>query len=52
MDTAGWVTQQWLHFLDGLPSTLEGEQLVELDAVFRFTGTRNGEQATYSGPAW
>ena len=45
LDTAGWVTQQWLHFLDGLPTQLDGEQMVELDAAFKFTGTRNGEIA-------
>lgn len=45
LDTAGWVTQQWLHFLDGLPARLEVEQMAELDAAFRWTGTPNGEIA-------
>jgi hypothetical protein len=45
LDTRGWVTQQWLHFLDGLPAQLEGEQMVELDEAFRWTGTANGEIA-------
>ena len=45
LDTRGWVTQQWLHFLDGLPAELEGEQMVELDDAFKFTGTPNGEIA-------
>ena len=41
--TAGWVTQEWLHFLEGLPETLEPAQLLELDEAFRFTASRNGE---------
>lgn len=45
LDTSGWVTQQWLHFLDGLPRQLDGEQMVELDEAFEFTGTANGEIA-------
>jgi aminopeptidase N len=45
LDTRGWVTQQWLHFLDGLPAALKGEQMVELDEAFRWTGTANGEIA-------
>ena len=45
LDTEGWVTQQWLHFLDGLPRELDGEQMIELDEAFRWTGTANGEIA-------
>ncbi len=45
IDTRGWISQEWIHFLDGMPPTLPGERLVELDAVFRFTGTGNGEIA-------
>jgi len=45
LDTAGWVTQQWVHFLEGLPTDIAAERLVELDAAFRFTGTPNGEIA-------
>jgi leukotriene-A4 hydrolase len=43
--TAAWTTQEWVHFLEGMPETLPGEQLVELDGVFKFTGTPNGEIA-------
>lgn len=45
LDTQGWVTQQWLHFLDGMPKELDGERMVELDQQFHFTGTANGEIA-------
>lgn len=45
LDTSGWVTQQWVHFLEGLPADIAAERLVELDAAFRFTGTPNGEIA-------
>jgi aminopeptidase N len=45
LDTEGWVTQQWVHFLEGLPADIGAERLVELDAAFRFTGTPNGEIA-------
>ncbi|HBK55395.1 MAG TPA: aminopeptidase [Xanthomonadales bacterium] len=41
--TDDWVTQEWLHFLEGLPNTLEPTQLIELDNAFRFTSSRNGE---------
>ena len=43
--TADWITQEWVHFLEGMPETLSNAQLVELDQAFHFTGTRNGEIA-------
>ena len=43
--TAAWSTQEWSHFLDGLPSTLTLEQLSALDTAYHFTGTPNGELA-------
>ncbi|MGQ0798684.1 MAG: M1 family metallopeptidase [Pseudomarimonas sp.] len=45
IDSAEWITQEWVRFLEGLPPTIDGERLVELDAQFRFTGTNNGEIA-------
>ena len=45
LDARGWITQQWVHFLEGLPADIDAERLVELDAAFRFTGTPNGEIA-------
>ncbi|MCB1569379.1 MAG: leukotriene A4 hydrolase C-terminal domain-containing protein, partial [Xanthomonadales bacterium] len=43
IDTQGWVTQEWLRFLEGLPSKLSNEKLVELDESFHFTASHNGE---------
>jgi leukotriene-A4 hydrolase len=43
--TQAWSTHEWLHFLEGLPATLSGERLAELDEAFAFTGTPNGEFA-------
>ncbi|TDK31607.1 M1 family metallopeptidase [Luteimonas terrae] len=43
--TENWSTQEWLHFLDGLPQTLTVEQLAQLDEAYSFTGTDNGEIA-------
>lgn len=43
--TAKWSTQEWVHFIDGMPETLKPEQLAALDAAFHFTGTPNGEIA-------
>lgn len=43
--TAKWSTQEWLHFLEGMPQTLSHDQLAALDAAYKFTGTPNGEIA-------
>ena len=43
--TATWTTQEWVRFLEGMPETLQPEQLVELDNAFQFTSTVNGEIA-------
>jgi leukotriene-A4 hydrolase len=43
--TDAWSTQEWVHFLEGLPATLPTEQLSQLDTAYRFTGTPNGEIA-------
>lgn len=32
--TQGWTGQQWIYFLDGMPTTLGKAQLVELDQAF------------------
>ena len=45
LDTSQWSTQEWLHFLEGLPDVLDSDQLIALDEAFRFTGTANGEFA-------
>ncbi len=43
--TGEWSTQQWVHFIDGMPETLKPEQLKQLDDAYKFTGTPNGEIA-------
>ncbi|MCO5055131.1 M1 family metallopeptidase [Thermomonas sp.] len=43
--TGEWSTQEWVHFLEGMPATLKPEQLEQLDATYHFTGTPNGEIA-------
>ena len=43
--TGEWSTQEWVHFLEGMPATLKPEQLEQLDAAYKFTGTPNGEIA-------
>ncbi|MCZ8164453.1 M1 family metallopeptidase [Silanimonas sp.] len=45
LDTSKWITQEWVHFLEGLPEDIAAERLLELDGAFRFTGTTNGEIA-------
>ncbi|MGY1530920.1 M1 family metallopeptidase [Luteimonas sp. A649] len=43
--TDEWSTQEWVHFLEGLPETLSMERLSQLDTAYGFTGTPNGELA-------
>ncbi|WP_162434883.1 M1 family metallopeptidase [Pseudoxanthomonas koreensis] len=43
--TGDWGTQAWVHFLEGMGETLRPEQLAQLDAAYKFTGTPNGEIA-------
>jgi len=43
--TEAWTTQEWVHFVEGMPETLSAEQLATLDEAYGFTGTANGEIA-------
>jgi leukotriene-A4 hydrolase len=43
--TESWVTQQWVHFIEGLGDTQPLDKLRQLDAAYHFTGTANGEIA-------
>ncbi len=45
IDSAKWSTQEWVHFLEGMPQTLSAEQMGALDAAYHFTGTANAEIA-------
>ena len=40
---AGWVAQQWLYFLDGMPPTLSAAQLADLDKAFELSKSPNAE---------
>jgi leukotriene-A4 hydrolase len=42
---AGWVTQQWVHFLNGMPAALKAAQLEELDKVQGLSKSPNAEIA-------
>ncbi len=43
LDSGGWVTQQWLHFLEGLPDDLGAERMAALDDAFGFGESGNSE---------
>lgn len=43
LNTEGWVTQQWQHFLEGLPQELSTDSMAALDAAFGFTQSGNSE---------
>jgi leukotriene-A4 hydrolase len=51
LQTQGWTTHQWLHFLRNLPAvtdktadkTTDKTKMAELDAAFHFTDTGNSE---------
>jgi aminopeptidase N len=43
--TAKWSTQEWVHFIEGMPETLNTKQLEALDAAYKLTGTPNAEIA-------
>ncbi|MEJ7666546.1 MAG: M1 family metallopeptidase [Hymenobacter sp.] len=41
--TTEWASQEWEHFLRGLPPTLSADDLARLDAAFHFTASGNAE---------
>jgi leukotriene-A4 hydrolase len=43
--TSQWSTQEWLHFLEGMPDSLPVAEIEQLDRAYLFTGTANGEIA-------
>lgn len=43
LETRGWVTHQWLHFLEGISGKLDADAMAKLDAEFRFTSMGNAE---------
>jgi leukotriene-A4 hydrolase len=45
LQTKGWSTQEWLHFLRFLPQQMDQKQLEELDRTFKLTNIGNAEIA-------
>lgn len=45
INTNGWSTHEWLHFVNNLPEGMTDAQFDALDAAFAFTGTQNAETA-------
>ncbi len=43
IDTGAWSTQEWLHFLRGLPEKLDAPHMRRLDTSWHFTQTGNDE---------
>ena len=43
--TSKWTTQEWVHFIEGMPEKLNVKQMEALDAAYKFTGTPNAEIA-------
>ena len=43
LQTQGWTTNHWLHFLRNLPATTDKAKMADLDAAFHFTDTGNSE---------
>lgn len=45
LQTTGWTSHEWLHFLRKMPKPLQLAQMQQLDGAFRFTETGNSEVA-------
>jgi hypothetical protein len=45
LDTKGWSTFEWMHFMRHLPKDLSKEKMADLDKIFHFTQTGNSEIA-------
>jgi leukotriene-A4 hydrolase len=43
LETAGWTTQEWQHFLETLPPGLSTRHLEDLDRAFGFSRSGNSE---------
>jgi leukotriene-A4 hydrolase len=43
LDTQGWASQQWVFFLNGLPSPVAADRLADLDAAFHLNSSGNSE---------
>lgn len=45
LETKGWSTFEWMHFMRHLPKDLGKEKMADLDRTFHFTQTGNSEIA-------
>ncbi|WP_341834626.1 M1 family metallopeptidase [Chitinophaga pollutisoli] len=45
LQTTGWTSHEWLHFLRKMPKPLQLAQMQQLDKAFSFTSTGNSEVA-------
>ncbi len=45
LETAGWHSHQWIHFVRNLPEKMTHSQMKELDDTFGFSKTGNSELA-------
>ena len=53
LETEGWSTHEWLHFLGALPPQTDAEALGALDRAFALTRSRNSEiLAAWLHPPW
>ncbi len=43
LNTEGWTTHHWMHFIRVLPTNMSLEQMNELDSAFKFTRLGNSE---------
>jgi aminopeptidase N len=43
LDTTGWTTQEWLHFIHALPKGMSVDRMRDLDQRFRFSESGNAE---------
>jgi leukotriene-A4 hydrolase len=43
LQTSGWTTHHWLHFLRTLPQPLDAQKMADLDAAFNLTNSGNSE---------
>jgi len=45
INTSQWTTQQWLYFLNSIPSDVGAKRMVDLDKAFKLTDVGNNEIA-------
>ncbi|MGZ8711491.1 MAG: M1 family metallopeptidase [Thermoanaerobaculia bacterium] len=43
LQTRGWTTQEWLHFIHSLPKEIGAEKMAQLDRQFAFSKSGNNE---------